>query len=89
MPKRGDIVVERLTGKRAIVIRIEGEEVTCRFADGRLDDRFAFELDPPVPFVESLLSLVLSLFGSAARERWSTAALNDRRPSLVRRYEAS
>jgi hypothetical protein len=84
MPKRGDIVVERLTGKRAIVIRIEGEEITCRFADGRLDDRFAFELDPAVPLVESLLSLVFSLFGGPPRDR-SAIGVNDRaRPSLVR-----
>ena len=45
MLERGDIVVERLTGKRAIVIRVASpEEVTCRFADGRLEERFAFEL---------------------------------------------
>ena len=85
MPKRGEIVVERLTGRRAIVIRAEGEEVTCRFANGRLDDRFAFELDPAVPFVESLLSLVVSLFGAQVRERWTNASINDRaRPSLAR-----
>lgn len=85
MPKRGDIVVERLTGRRAIVIRTEGEEVTCRFADGRLDDRFAFELDPTVPLVESFLSLVFSLFGAQVRERWANTPINDRaRPSLVR-----
>jgi hypothetical protein len=90
MPKRGDIVFERLTGKRAIVIRTEGEEVTCRFADGRLDDRFVFELDAAMPLVESLLSFVLSLFGSVTRDRWSAAAVTDRvRPILVRRFEAS
>ena len=38
-PHRGDIVVERLTGKRAIVIQVQGEQVTCRFGDGRLEDR--------------------------------------------------
>jgi len=47
MPQRGEIVVERLTGNRTMVIRVVGrEEVTCRFADGRLEDRFAFELEP-------------------------------------------
>lgn len=90
MPKRGDIVIERLTGKRAIVIRSEGEEVTCRFADGRLDERFVFELEATVPLVESLLSLFLSLFGPLARDRWPAAAVTDRvRPMLVRRFEAS
>jgi len=43
MPQRGEIVVERLTSNRAIVIRVVSpEEVTCRFADGRLEDRFTF-----------------------------------------------
>src|SRR5436309_2164512 len=47
MLQRGEIVVERLTGNRTMVIRVVGrEEVTCRFADGRLEDRFAFELEP-------------------------------------------
>jgi hypothetical protein len=86
MPKRGDIVIERLTGKRAIVIRIDGDEVTCRFADGRLDDRFVFELELAMPFVESVLSVVFSLFGATStRERWLPAGVAERgRPILVR-----
>jgi len=37
MPQPGDIVVERLTGNRAIVIRVASpEEMICRFGDGRL-----------------------------------------------------
>ena len=59
-PQRGDIVVERLTGKRAIVINIAGpDEVTCRFGDGRLEDRFVFELErssSPLGWLASLLS---------------------------------
>ena len=90
MPKRGDIVIERLTGKRAIVIRIEGEEITCRFADGRLDDRFEFELDPTIPLVESILSFVISLLGPLSRERWPAAAVGAHvRPALVRRFATS
>jgi len=47
MPQRGEIVVERLTGNRAMVIDVVSpEEITCRFADGRLEDRFTFELEP-------------------------------------------
>ena len=47
MPQCGEIVVERLTGNRAMVIRVlSPEEVTCRFGDGRLEDRFTFELEP-------------------------------------------
>ncbi len=46
MPQRGEIVVERLTGNRAMVIEVVSpEEITCRFADGRLEDRFTFEVD--------------------------------------------
>src|SRR5207249_12219040 len=47
LPQCGEIVVERLTGNRAMVIRgLSPEEVTCRFGDGRLEDRFTFELEP-------------------------------------------
>src|SRR5438874_7604261 len=47
MPQRGEIVVERLTGNRAMVIEVVSpEEITCRFADGRLEDRFTFEVEP-------------------------------------------
>src|SRR5881409_4487819 len=63
MLQRGEIVVERLTGNRAMVIRVVGpEEVTCRFADGRLEDRFAFELEPLLSPLGSLRS-VLPLSG--------------------------
>ena len=47
MPQRGEIVVERLTGNRLMVIDVVSpEEITCRFADGRLEDRFTFEVEP-------------------------------------------
>jgi hypothetical protein len=84
MPQRGDIMVERLTGRRAIVIHLSGpEEVTCRFADGRLEDRFVFELEPPLPLLAQILSFVLSLFVGPPREH--PAAVAERaRPLLVR-----
>src|SRR6059036_1701919 len=90
MPQRGDIVVERLTGKRAIVIHVTGpEEVTCRFADGRLEDRYTFELDPWMPFLNWLMSLVMSISLSTPRER-PASAVNERvRPLLVRPSNAS
>ena len=48
--RRGDIAIERLTGRRTMVIHVTSpDEVTCRFDDGRLEDRFLFELDPPPP----------------------------------------
>jgi len=88
MPERGEMVVERLTGNRAIVIRVEGqEEVTCRFRDGRLEYRYTFELEPTAtPSVNSLISLILSPFTlllsliNRPRERTSSRP----RPLLVR-----
>src|SRR5437667_12886881 len=48
MLQPGDIVVERVTGNRAIVIRVVSpEETICRFGDGRFEERFAFELELP------------------------------------------
>jgi hypothetical protein len=81
---RGDIVVERLTGKRAIVIKVAGDdEVTCRFGDGRLEDRYAFELEVGVPFVDWLMSLAVTPFWPRSRER--VPSVGERaRPMLVR-----
>jgi len=85
MPQRGDIVVERLTGRRAIVIHVTSpEEVTCRFADGRLEDRFTFELDPLLPLLGSILSFFIALFVNGTRERPNSIA-EQVRPLLVRR----
>jgi hypothetical protein len=85
MPQRGDIVVERLTGKRAIVIHVTSpEEVTCRFADGRLEDRYTFELDPVLPLLGSILSFVIALFVIGPRERQGSVA-EGVRPLLLRR----
>lgn len=90
MPQRGDIVVERLTGRRAIVIHVTSpEEVTCRFGDGRLEDRYSFELEPPLPFLSSLLSVIASLFVSPPRERPAVAVGERVRPLLVRPSSAS
>ena len=88
MPQRGELVIERLTGNRAIVIRVEGpEEVTCRFGDGRLEYRYTFELEAPGAPFGSLFSLLLSPvmallapFMKRPRER-TTARI---RPLLVR-----
>ena len=85
MPQRGDIVVERLTGKRAMVIHIQGpEEVSCRFADGRLEDRFTFELEPVQAPMATLISLTLSMFGAGPRERPPASVTDRLRPMLVR-----
>jgi len=88
MIQRGDIVVERLTGRRAMVIQVAGEELTCRFADGRPEDRFAFEVEPALTPLASLLALIMSLFPNRPPER-PTAPVADRvRPLLVRQPSA-
>ena len=85
MVQRGDIVVERLTGKRAMVIQVaSAEEVTCRFGDGRLEDRYTFELEPVLPILGSLLALVASLFTVTPRERPAASVAERARPLLVR-----
>src|SRR5207249_12155576 len=63
MLQRGEIVVERLTGNRAMVMRVLGlEGVTCRFADVRLEARFALELEPGLVPLGPVLCVVLSGF---------------------------
>ena len=79
MLQRGEIVVERLTGTRAMVIRVLGlEEVTCRFADGRLEDRFVFELEPLLSPLGSLVLFFLSGFVGRWFRQGSRAAVIDR-----------
>ena len=90
MLQRGDIVVERLTGKRAIVIKVESpDEVTCRFGDGRLEDRFVFELEPAGNMLQSLWAIVVSLFATQNRERTTPPVPERVRPLLVRPSNAS
>jgi hypothetical protein len=89
MPQRGDIVVERLTGRRAIVIHVTGpEEFTCRFSDGRLEDRFAFELEPSPSSLASLLAFLLAPFVGRAREN-PPAPVGGRVRPLILRQDAS
>jgi hypothetical protein len=86
MLQRGDIVVERLTGKRAIVIQLAGpDQVTCRFEDGRPDDRYTFELEPAPTLFEWLLSIALLPFVSSRGRPRPSASVTERvRPMLVR-----
>jgi hypothetical protein len=87
MPQPGDIVVERLTGNRAIVIRVVSpEEMICRFADGRLEERFTFELDL-LPLA-SLVSFFLASFLSQFRQSRATSIAGRPRPTLVRASSA-
>jgi len=88
MLQRGDIVVERLTGRRAIVIHTPSEdEVICRFADGRLEDRFTFELETPT----SPLGWVWAvLIGPSRPPEARPAAVGGRvRPMIIRQPTAS
>jgi hypothetical protein len=82
MLQRGDIVVERLTGKRAIVINVASpDEVTCRFGDGRLEDRFVFELERP----SSTLGWLGTVVGTLVRSPEPPPAVSARvRPLVVR-----
>ncbi len=89
MPQRGDIVVERLTGKRAIVIKVVSpEEITCRFADGRLEERFTFELEPPLSPFGVLLAFFASSLLSWFRQSPGTVSKRPR-PVLARPSAAS
>ena len=79
MPQRGEIMVERLTGNRAMVIRVlSPEEITCRFADGRLEDRFTFELEPLLSPFGSLVWFFLSGFVSRWFRQGAAASVTDR-----------
>ena len=100
MPQCGEIVVERLTGNRAMVIRLlSPEEVTCRFGDGRLEDRFSFELEPLLSLRDPRgggrfvpLGPLVWLFLSGFVNRWfqqgAAASVTDRL-RLVRPSESS
>ena len=91
MPQSGDILVERLTGRRVMVIEAS-DKLTCRFDDGRLEDRFAFEVEsvPTLFGFGTLISAVLApLLGRGRgrgtstrdRERQDDRQI-DRRPPL-------
>ena len=56
--ERGEIVVERLTGTRVIVISATDDEITVRFPDGRLQDRYAFEVGQPPTLLDLLRELL-------------------------------
>ena len=88
MPEPGDIVVERLTGNRAIVIRaVSPEEMICRFPDGRLEERFTFELDL-LPLA-SLVAFFLASFLSRFRQSPATSVTEHPRPALARSRASS
>ena len=82
--ERGEIVVERLTGTRVIIINATADELTVRFPDGRLEDRFAFEVERPQSFLEVLRDLLTTSLV------WPTRAIEygpravPPRPQLVR-----
>jgi hypothetical protein len=89
MLQRGEIVVERLTGNRVMVIDVVSpEEITCRFADGRLEDRFTFEVEPPLSPFPSLVWFFLSGFVSRWFRQGGPASVTDRM-RLVRPSESS
>src|ERR671930_285443 len=79
MPQRGEIVVERLTGNRAMVIHVVSpDEITCRFADGRLEERFTFEVEPLMSPFGSLVWFFLSGLVSRWFRQDAAASVTDR-----------
>jgi hypothetical protein len=90
MIRRGDIMVERLTSKRLMVIDMpSADEVTCRFADGRLEDRFLFELDLTAPTIwDSVIVFVKSFLGSSEKPPLRRVAATGR-PRLARQSTSS
>ena len=84
--ERGDIALERLTGTRVMVISATPtvDELTVRFPDGRLEDRFAFELEQPQTFLDVLRDLLtLSLTWPTRAIEYSPRTVHSR-PQLVR-----
>lgn len=95
MPQPGDIVVERLTGRRVIVITAPrltptAEELTVRFPDGRLEDRYVFELESPPTLLDAIMGLLSSAVAVTGRatERGPRVAQNRSFPQLVRQGSA-
>src|SRR3989441_8604368 len=79
MLQRGEMVVDRQPGNGAMFLGVLGlEEVTCRFADGRLEDRFAFELEPLLSPLGSLVWFFLSGFVGRWFRQGPRAAVIDR-----------
>jgi hypothetical protein len=82
--ERGEIVVERLTGTRVIIINATADELTVRFPDGRLEDRFAFEVEHPPTLLDVLRDLLsISLAWPARAVEYGPRAVPPR-PQLVR-----
>ena len=82
--ERGEIVVERLTGTRVMIIDATADALTVRFPDGRLEDRFAFEVEQPQTLLDVLRDLLaLSLVWPARAIEYGPRAVPPR-PQLVR-----
>ena len=82
--ERGEIVVERLTGTRVIIINATADELTVRFPDGRLEDRYAFEVEHPPTLLDVLRDLLaVSLVWPPRAVDYGPRAVPPR-PQLVR-----
>lgn len=90
MLQRGDILVERLTGKKVMVIDVpQPDEVTCRFSDGRLEGRFICEVAiPQRSLLESLFSYAMTFF-VAPQKAQLTPVTTEGRPRLTRQNRQS
>ena len=84
--ERGDIAVERLTGTRVMIIHATpaADGLTVRFPDGRLEDRYAFELEQPQTIFDVLRDLVtLTITWPSRAIEYDPRAARSR-PQLVR-----
>ena len=82
--ERGEIVVERLTGTRVMIINAASDELTVRFPDGRLEDRYSFEVEHPPTLLDVLRDLLtVSLVWPARAIEYGPRAVPPR-PQLVR-----
>jgi hypothetical protein len=88
--QRGDILVERLTGKRVMVIDVPApDEVTCRFSDGRLEGRFMCEVAiPQRSLLESFFSYAQTFLFAPQRTQL-TSVTTEGRPRLARQNRQS
>ena len=86
----GDILIERLTGKKVMVIDVpQTDEVTCRFSDGRLEGRFICEVAiPQRSLLESFFSYAMTFF-AAPQKTQLTPVTTEGRPRLTRQNRQS
>jgi len=72
--QRGDIVIERLTGVHVFLLERVNSEWACRFPDGRVENRYGFELMAS-PLVRVAAVLAEGVGSLVTLLRWMQGAL--------------